>query len=513
MNRLNTPEAILWRLLTRSSERIKWWFSNSPSRLHEALVEFDPNHPILKMEVRDLSALSEKVDRLLLECVQFGRPPASFFEIVLEQREIARLEEETEGNMSKRDFAEALWLAISDSTFREACFGDARKTLRLYGFDLNEDELGKFRWFDYEKLSTFDQKISEIISQHPIEGQNELSFAPEYADPLELAIREVYKQHCSEVNAIRRTGVRVSEGDSSFSPGEFDPGPPVPDYATFTSLLQLSRVWTTDANRILLDSGYSFGRLLMLTKTLVRHQVELPVWEHELVNRRDQCEEWFIQATKVNRPNINERYHQSPCDPRSVLDRVEHIVRTNWLRNRKVLVLGDDDCISIALARFTEAEVHVIDIDPRMIDYINSVASQVEVEVTAHLHDLRNPLPRELVGKFWLVSADPPQNGPGDMFFFERAVESLQDQLGLRIYCSTTPLWMGNETYFSILNNAARHGFCLREILKSQMCFNIRHPFETHSDHNPAERILSKALEDTVNMACDVHVLQRMSFV
>ena len=103
-------------------------------------------------------------------------------------------------------------------------------------------------------------------------------------------------------------------------------------------------------------------------------------------------------------------------------------------------------------------------------------AEKERVELTLHEHDLRAPLSSDLVGKFDLVSADPPQSKPGALLFLERALDAVKPQLGHRIYCSLTPMWMGMEEYHSVLAFMTRSGFVTREILKSQMRFSVRRP-------------------------------------
>jgi hypothetical protein len=76
-----------------------------------------------------------------------------------------------------------------------------------------------------------------------------------------------------------------------------------------------------------------------------------------------------------------------------------------------------------------------------------------------------------------------------------------------------TPLWMGPEAYHSVLAHMIRRGFATREILKSQMEFRVRNPFEAGTGSDPTSSLLDKTMEETVNMCCDLHVFQRMRVV
>lgn len=516
---------ILWRLLTDPAARIKWMRGEDHSHLRQRFVT---SHEDLKSSDLDFNALhrlSIELDKLLLTCVKAGRPPETPASLIARSRNPRETKTEGGPDMAQSEYIEALWLAISDPTFRREAFGNAREALQKHGLSLSDEELGKFRWFDADKLAAYGEILETKMVQAIASGSRDdasqdtssastlLAKVPEAALLSEEGdLIQIYRQHSREVEALRMTGERVAAGNTAYATGEFSPGVPVPRYPTFLNILQLMRVWDHDTNRILADTGYSFGRLSMIAQTLRNKGFVLPAWPRELLDERDRCDDWFTEATLQDRPKLKEYFHQSPCDPRSVVGRVEHIARHNWLRGRRVMVLGDDDGMSIALARFTEAEIHVVDIDPTVLEFLERSARRSGLQIHTHLHDLREPLPPDLVGRFWLVSADPPQAGAAERVFIDRAIEALTDQLALRIYVSVTPLWMGDYDFQEIMAHTVRRGFGIREVLKSQMRFNVRHPFDTPGGQSDAAQLLEDALRNTLNMACDVHVLERMVF-
>ena len=91
---------------------------------------------------------------------------------------------------------------------------------------------------------------------------------------------------------------------------------------------------------------------------------------------------------------------------------------------KRVLVLGDDDLLSIGLVALGH-RVTVLELDNAIVDFIRRGAPVgAALEVTPH--DLREPLPAELVGAFDAFFADPV-SGPGALrLFLARGVAALK---------------------------------------------------------------------------------------
>lgn len=87
---------------------------------------------------------------------------------------------------------------------------------------------------------------------------------------------------------------------------------------------------------------------------------------------------------------------------------------------KNVLVLGDDDFVSVALARLGH-RVTVLEIDTAITDHIRRSAPDVEVIV----HDLREPLPARLVQAFDAFFADPVSGAGAFRLFLARGLTAL----------------------------------------------------------------------------------------
>ncbi|MFQ4139835.1 bis-aminopropyl spermidine synthase family protein [Nodosilinea sp. PGN35] len=83
---------------------------------------------------------------------------------------------------------------------------------------------------------------------------------------------------------------------------------------------------------------------------------------------------------------------QAPLSPQSHLKKVESILRD---RPREVLLVGDDDLVSVALAR-RGIQATVLEVDPYTCALIQGIAQQENLPIALWQHDLRRALPPEL---------------------------------------------------------------------------------------------------------------------
>lgn len=138
------------------------------------------------------------------------------------------------------------------------------------------------------------------------------------------------------------------------------------------------------------------------------------------------------------RPDVT--LDQAPCTPATALRRVQLMMQNNGLAGRKVLFVGDDDLISLALPVVlralgmldTVAGIAAVDLDRRQLDYIGAVAQREGFAVDLVHHDLRQPLPAALQDAFDLFETDPPYTPAGARLFLSRGIEALRKGSGRR---------------------------------------------------------------------------------
>lgn len=118
---------------------------------------------------------------------------------------------------------------------------------------------------------------------------------------------------------------------------------------------------------------------------------------------------------------------QCHCTPKTKLRRVLAMHEADALAGRRILLLGDDDLISVALLRFVHAfsvrveELVVIDIDERLLAFIRRELDDAPFPLRCVKHDVRE----RIAGRFDTVVTDPPYTAAGATLFLTRAREAL----------------------------------------------------------------------------------------
>lgn len=138
----------------------------------------------------------------------------------------------------------------------------------------------------------------------------------------------------------------------------------------------------------------------------------LPHYQHVL----DRLEELVAKA-----PRARLQLDHVSATPETVLRRALLLGARFWLTGAKVLCVGDHDLTSLAVRLVhPEAEVTVVDIDDRILAYIDAQ----NLGVRTHWADLRLGIPASAHD---LAITDPPYTPEGVGLFVARAVEGLTD--------------------------------------------------------------------------------------
>jgi N4-bis(aminopropyl)spermidine synthase len=126
------------------------------------------------------------------------------------------------------------------------------------------------------------------------------------------------------------------------------------------------------------------------------------------------------------------------------LRRVLRMHEAGALAGQRVIVLGDDDLISLAIAAFAALpaaaarprRLAVVDCDPDLLGYLGARAAAAGVPMELIDHDLRQPLPAGLAGAFDVACTDPPYTVAGAELFLSRAVSALAAGPGSHVFFS-----------------------------------------------------------------------------
>ena len=134
----------------------------------------------------------------------------------------------------------------------------------------------------------------------------------------------------------------------------------------------------------------------------------------------------FIQIQK-NRPNAIRKYDQGYVLPEVTLSRVALMDQMGDLRGKEVIILGDDDLVSIAVGlTHWPKKIAVLEIDERLIKFIEKISNEYSLNIETYVRDLRKPLPNELFGKFDTFQTDPSETLPALRMFIGRGIATLK---------------------------------------------------------------------------------------
>ncbi len=128
-----------------------------------------------------------------------------------------------------------------------------------------------------------------------------------------------------------------------------------------------------------------------------------------------------------NRPPAIHQFDQGYVTPENTFARVALADDRGDLRGKNVVVLGDDDLMSIALALSgLPKKVTILEIDERLVNFIKEVSDRYNLNIDARVHDLRQPLPEDVVGAYDTFFTDPPETVEAIKAFVGRGVATLK---------------------------------------------------------------------------------------
>lgn len=132
-------------------------------------------------------------------------------------------------------------------------------------------------------------------------------------------------------------------------------------------------------------------------------------------------------------PEADMSLDQSRCTPETKVRRVLALLRAGVLPGGALLLVGDDDIVSVAIAVVGDVlgfplveRLAVVDISPEILGHIRDVSAKFTIQVDTVAHDLRQPLPDSLRAQFDAAMTDPPYTPEGARLFLSRAVEGLR---------------------------------------------------------------------------------------
>jgi predicted methyltransferase len=133
---------------------------------------------------------------------------------------------------------------------------------------------------------------------------------------------------------------------------------------------------------------------------------------------------------------------QSHCTVETKLRRVLAFHEAGALAGKRIVLLGDDDLVSVTLALAVEqlggalelAGVTVVDVDAPLLAFLDRRLRRAAFPSDLVLHDLRDQLPERLRGAADTVFTDPPYTVAGSALFLSRAVDATGARAGTHVF-------------------------------------------------------------------------------
>ncbi len=128
------------------------------------------------------------------------------------------------------------------------------------------------------------------------------------------------------------------------------------------------------------------------------------------------------------RPDAIAEYDQGFITPESVVARIGFALQKGDIAGKKIIILGDDDLLSIGISLTNLAEkITVLEIDERLIEFIKNKSKKYKLNIDAKLFDLREKLPDDIVGKYDTFFCDPSETPAAFKAFIAKGIATLNE--------------------------------------------------------------------------------------
>lgn len=202
----------------------------------------------------------------------------------------------------------------------------------------------------------------------------------------------------------------------------------------------------------------------------------------------------FLKLYEDLRPKSNRNLDQFYATYETVARRLELMAAIDDLSDKKVLFLGDDDLISVCLAKYLVVKkIVVVDIDKRILDFLNMIARNENLAVDFYYHDLIRPLPKKEFCDFDVVFFDPPYTPAAVDVWLTRAMEASMGKGKNKLRKSTK--FLKRKEYFlcyGYTNDSLERGLKIQEII-SQKGLVIQEKRRDFNNYTGAKSLGSKS--------------------
>jgi N4-bis(aminopropyl)spermidine synthase len=184
-----------------------------------------------------------------------------------------------------------------------------------------------------------------------------------------------------------------------------------------------------------------------------------------------------ISAVVINRPKALREMDQIYMKFGDMLLQAE--AASKWLNDKSVVFIGDGDAIGLCMMHLKKqkildsgpSSILILDFDERVINSIKNFVNKnnLKKEVFATLYNVKDPLPKEIWGKYDAFYTNPPfgSNNKGEslLAFIRRGIEATNaNAYGCIVAADYSELKWTQDNLFIIQKMLTREGFIISSL-------------------------------------------------
>jgi predicted methyltransferase len=210
---------------------------------------------------------------------------------------------------------------------------------------------------------------------------------------------------------------------------------PIPVTAAIRRELEKAGIVARKGGATLTEAGEKYvTEVLGMAKGEALAGLQGKGWKRPLTQEHEAVLEKLREYGRL-RPAPLPQLDQAHATPETALRRALYMLEEGGLAGRSVLFLGDDDLTSVAAGLLGVARrLTVVDVDERLLDTIKETSWKEGLGIECVHHDLREPLPEDLVGEFDTFFTDPPYTPAGLRLFLSRGIQALRRRKTASVY-------------------------------------------------------------------------------
>ena len=204
----------------------------------------------------------------------------------------------------------------------------------------------------------------------------------------------------------------------------------------------------------------------------------------------------FLEYKEIikKRPSPIPDFFQGPILPKDVFKRLKFMHKMNDIVDKKIIILGDDDLMSLAIGLTNLAkDVVVLEIDKRLVNFINLYSRKYNLNVNALQYNAAEELPSKLKRRFDVFIADPVEALKGLTITLSRGAEALTNNSV--VYFGLTFLECPLSHWYKIEKLLLKMGFVITDIVRNYSYYY----FDNYSRENVLKKLNSKLESKDVN--------------